>query len=849
MNSLREWFSYFIRDLKGINVALMREGDFDADLSYFITICADKTINHPDWSLLAGRFSMLQLKETSGKSFSETTLLCSKQLDAGYLEFVKANSEVLDSLIVDERNFNFDLIAVDTLKKSYLLKRKEIVSDESGGKTVESINIIITEEPEQMYLRVATFLWFPNLEKIKKCYTSLSLHKYIHASPTLFNCGLRRPQLASCFLLHIDDSIDSITKNWKDCAIISKNSGGIGINLSAIRHSEIGETGKSRGIVPLIKVVERICEYVDQGGKRKGSCACYLSDWHVDFMSFIDLKKKIGDEKLRAKDLFYSAWISDIFMERVVSDGMWSFFCPNKAKGLSETWGTEFENLYLKYESEGKYEKQLPARTVFFELMKAQIETGVPYLLFRDAINRKSMQSNIGIIRSSNLCAEITLHTSEKEIASCNLSNICLNAFVIKNEEGEVKYDFEALGEAAYELTENMNQVIDRNFYPHEIPEIKYSNMKNRPIGIGVQGFSDAIAMMDMTWDSEEALELNRKIFETIYYNSVKSSVDQAHALHEENVEAHKKEVDMLTSLIEMMRKQTPTVHQQFDAFRANLEDRLKTLQIEGPKPGWYDAFVDSPYSRGKFQFDLWVDEKMERFCMSNTTATKAREIDVEQLKKAKENTFITPGRYDWETLRTKMVKYGIRNSTLIAIMPTASTAHINGNNECIEPFNANVGMRTLLSGQFVVFNKHLVSDLERLGVWSKDIANKLIEGDGSIQDIEVPESIKRGPLKEIKEARFNYIKRKYRTVYELPQKILLDMSIARSPFICQTSSSNCFMGRPSISRLYSYHLCAWRGGWKTGMYYLRSQPPSKARNIVVSGSGGAGGDGCLACQ
>jgi len=814
MSSLHEWFKTFSEDLNGINSSLLRENDFKADLEYFVSICADKIMNHPDWSLLAGRFSMLHLRETSGKSFSETTQLCQKQLHQDYFNFVMENASILDAMIHDERNFQFDLIAIDTLKKSYLMKRKEKSVIDGHEKT----HIFVTEEPEQLYLRVATFLWYPNLEKIERCYNSLSEHKYIHASPTLFNSGLRRPQLASCFLLHIGDNLASISKTWNDCAIISKNSGGIGINLSSIRHSEIGETGKSRGIIPLIKVFERICDYIDQGGKRKGSCACYLADWHVDFMNFLELKKKTGDEKLRAKDLFYAAWLCDLFMERVKNDEMWSFFCPNKAKGLADTWGIEFENLYLKYESEGKYEKRLPARTVFYELMKAQIETGVPYVLFKDAANRKSMQSNIGVIRSSNLCSEILLHTSEDEIASCNLSSICLNHFVVDKST----YDFEGLGQAAYEVTENMNQVIDRNFYPEEVPQIKYANMKNRPLGIGVQGLADVFAMRDLTWQSEEALELNRQIFETIYYNCVKSSVDQAKRLYEENLERHDREVEKLTEMIELTSSKN---------IRKILNERLAELKEQGPEPGYYPAFPNSPYSRGKFQFDLWLDEKISK-------GTKDS-ISLEQLKELKKNTFITEGRYDWETLRKDMMKYGLRNSTLLAIMPTASSAHINGNNECIEPFNSNIGLRTLLSGQFTVVNKHLVRDFEKLGICSKNMALKLVDSDGSVQDLEVPESIKENPLKV---ARFNYIKKKYIGVYEMPQQILLDMSVGRSPFICQTSSSNCFIGRPTISKLYSYHMYAWKNGLKTGMYYLRSQPPSKARNIVLD-------EGCLACQ
>lgn len=814
MLNLRDQVLHHSKTLAGIDLGLLKDADYDADVDYFISICADNVTVHPDWGLLAGKISMLSLKMQSGNTFSETTQMCIKQLHPDYAHFVLNNANKLNSMIVDENNFNFDLMGLDSLRKSYLLKRKE--KRVVNGK--EQISLIITEEPEQLYLRVAVWLWFPNMEKIRRTYNSLAYRRYIHASPTLFNSGLKRPQLGSCFTKSVFDSMSSISKSWEDSAIISQNSGGIGLDLNSIRHSEIGETGKSRGIVPLILTYERIFNYVDQGGKRKGSCAIYLSPWHIDFMDFIEMKKKIGDEKLRAKDLFYAAWISDLFMERVENDKMWSFFCPNKAQGLSETYGLDFELLYHKYENEGKYEKQLPARVIMFEIIKAQTETGVPYILYKDAINRKSMQSNIGMIRLSNLCAEIVLHTSEKEISSCNLASICLNRFI----NGKV-YDYTALGNAAYELTENMNQVIDRTYYPNEVPQIKYANLKNRPIGIGVQGLADTIAMLDLCWESDETKDLIKMIFETIYYNCIRSSVDQSIQLHRQYQLEYINELQNIENLL--------LVSTDSD-FRAKLNDHKIKLQHSGPKKGWYPSFPGSPYSRGKFQFDLWLDERVAK--------STPGQVDIEQINQLQKNTFIT-NRYDWEGLRKKMTQFGLRNSTLIALMPTATSAHINRNNECIEPFNNMMGMRTILSGQFTMVNHHMVKDFEKLGIWNKNISHEIIKLGGSIQLLDVPESIKQQPLKV---ARFKYLKRKYKTVYELPQKLMLDISAIRGPFVCQTTSQNCFFNRPTIQGVYSYHMHGWRLGLKTGMYYLRSNPVSNARNVVVQQE-----EECLVCQ
>lgn len=791
--------------LKGVDVKLI---DTNKSLEEIITMCADKNIRHPDWGMLAGKLSVVLMKQSCGASFSETTKMCSNQMNKDYVSFVSKNALVLDQMIVEERNYTFDIMAIDTLKKSYLMKRKE--------KGV----IKQTEDPQQMYLRVATYLWLPNLNQIKQCYDSLSLKKYIHASPTLFNCGLKRPQLASCFLNHVGDSMESISKTWNDCAIISKNSGGVGLDLSSIRHSEIGETGKSRGIAPLIKVFERIFYYIDQSGKRKGSCAIYLSDWHIDFMNFVEMKKKTGDENLRAKDLFYAAWVSDLFMNRVQNNEMWSFFCPNKAKGLTEVWGLEFEKLYKKYENNKLYEKQLPARVVMYEIIKAQVETGVPYILYKDSINRKSMQSNIGIIRSSNLCAEIVLHTSLDEIASCNLSSVCINKFVDLKTNGNVPvYNFEALGESIYEMVLNMNQVIDRNYYPKEIPQIKFANLKNRPIGIGVQGFADTLALMDLCWGDKESLELNRQIFETIYYYAVKSSMEICKRNQQKFDEEYTLEMELLDETINNTK--SPELLKY-------LLTRKQELFKNGPEKAPYETFEGSPYSFGKLHPDLWHEEYLMKKSLT--------ELGVLQ----EENKFTPNTRYDWEQLRRDVKKFGVRNSTLIALMPTASSAHINQNNECIEPFNSMMFTRTILSGQFTLVNKYMVKDFEKLGIWNKKMSNDIINARGSIQDIEVPDSLKDYPLKI---ARFNYLKKKYKTTYEIPQKTILDMSIARSPYVCQTTSQNCHMSTPTVQKVYNNHMYGWKNGLKTGIYYLRSDPPSKAINVSTES------EGCVSCS
>lgn len=756
-------------DLNGIDIELF---DKNIELESLVIACNDKIILHSNWGILSGRLKMHVLLKNCGINFSETVKMCQKQLHEDYYNYVIENAQMLNDIVNENRNFTFDIMAVDTLIESYLMRRKV----KNGTKT----DIVVCESPEQMFMRVATFLWYPDINKIKRTYNSIDFRKYIHASPTLFNAGLKKPQLASCFLLHIADSMDSISKTWNDSALISKECGGIGINLSSIRHSEIGETGKSQGITPLIKVFEKIFRYIDQGGKRKGSCAMYLADWHVDFMTFVEMKKKHIHENLRAKDLFYAAWISDLFMKRVRNNEMWSFFCPNKVKMLNETWGDEFEKLYCQYENEGIYEKQLPAKVIMFELIKAQIETGVPYLLYKDTINRKSMQSNIGIIRSSNLCSEIVLHTSEKEIASCNLASVCLNYFV-KNKQ----FNFDELGNAVYELVENMNQVIDRTYYPEKIPEIRYANLKNRPIGIGVQGFADTLALMDMVWESSEAMELNKKIFETIYYYALRSSTDQA---------------------MELQKK----YNDEYDA--TNTNEELNEKQ----KNGWYPAFPDSPYSKGILHFDLWETK--------------------------------IPLHYDYTQLRKDIMQFGLRNSTLIALMPTASTAHINGNNECIEPFNNMIGNRTILSGQFTIINKYLVQDLEKLELWNSAIRNVIYKNNGSINglvfyddemnEIDYPPILKGNNLKI---SRWRWLQQKYKTVYELPQKVILDMSIGRSPFIDQTTSTNCHIPKPTLKQMYSYHFYAWKNHLKTGMYYLRTNPSYQARNIAIKE--------CLGCS
>jgi ribonucleoside-diphosphate reductase alpha subunit len=586
------------------------------------------------------------------------------------------------------------------------------------------------ETPQYLMLRVALGIHVDNIEKVQETYYYMANGYFIHATPTLFNAGTKKPQLSSCFLIAMkDDSLDGIYDTLKECAHISKWAGGIGLHIHNVRANKSiikGTNGVSDGIIPMLRVFNATARYVNQAGKRKGSIAVYLEPWHADIMDFLELRLNQGDEEARTRDLFTALWIPDLFMKRVKSGGTWSLFCPNKAPGLADVYGDEFDQLYTRYETEGRANKVVPASDVWMAILKSQTETGTPYMLYKDACNKKSNQKNLGTIKSSNLCTEIIEWTDKDETAVCNLGSLALPKFVENS-----KFNYEELHKATRALTYNLNRVIDVNFYPVE--EAQKSNMRHRPIGLGVQGLADAFNLCGFAFDSKEAADMNIAIFETIYH--------------------------------------------------AALTESCELARIHGP----YETFEGSPASQGILQFDMWDSPKFS-------------------------------GLYDWDSLKKNVMKFGIRNSLLVAPMPTASTSQILGNNECIEPYTTNIYLRRTLAGEFVVVNKHLVKRLQELGLWSKDMKNMMIKAGGSIQQIPgIPDDVKN----------------LFKTVWEIKQKVLIDMARDRGCFIDQSQSLNLFIESPTASKLSSMHMYAWEQGLKTGMYYLRSK--AKARPIQVT--------------
>ena len=689
-------------------------------------IAASLTTKHPDYALLASRIAISNLHKNTKKLFSETIRDLHKYVNPktgqrsaliakDVYQIIEKNGELLDSAIIYDRDFDFDYFGFKTLEKGYLLK----------------INGKVVERPQHMLMRVSVGIHKEDIDKVIETYHLMSQRWYIHATPTLFNAGTPKSQLSSCFLLQMkDDSIEGIYDTLKQCAKISQSAGGIGLSVHNVRATGSyirGSSGTSNGIVPMLRVFNDTARYVDQGGgKRKGAFAIYLEPWHADIFEFLDLKKNHGKEEMKARDLFYALWIPDLFMKRVEQNGAWSFFCPNEAKGLLETYGEEFESLYARYESEGKARKRVKAQDLWFAILEAQIETGTPYMLYKDAANRKSNQKNLGTIKSSNLCTEIMEYTSSEEVAVCNLASIALPRFVIDGQ-----FDHQRLFDITKVVTRNLNKVIDVNYYPVE--EAKRSNFRHRPIGIGVQGLADVFILLRLPFDSGEARKLNREVFETIYFGAMTASNELA--------------------------------------------------KQDGP----YETFAGSPASQGTFQFDLW-------------------------------GVMPSP-RWDWISLKEDVKKYGLRNSLLIAPMPTASTSQILGNNECIEPYTSNIYNRRVLSGEFIVVNKYLLKDLVELGIWNNKIKEKIIANNGSIQNIEeIPQNIK-----DI-----------YRTVWEIKQRSLIDMAADRGAFICQSQSLNLFIQDPNFAKLTSMHFYAWKKGLKTGMYYLRTKSAVDAIKFTV---------------
>lgn len=735
-------------------------------------MCSTLITEHPDYGVLGARIIISNHHKNTSPSFSETitalwnasdTHKKSNSLVSEELyKVVMANKEKLNNVIDYQRDYLFDYFGFKTLERSYLLKV-------SGS---------IVERPQHMWMRVALGIHMDDIKAALETYDLMSRKMFTHATPTLFNAGTPHPQLASCYLQSMDDSITGIYKTLSDSAQISKWAGGIGVHIHTIRarNSHIrGTNGSSTGIIPMLRVYNATARYVNQGGRRPGSIAVYLEPWHADVESFIELRKNHGNEEERCRDLFTAMWIPDLFMKRVREEGDWSLMCPDECPGLSDVYGKEFDELYQKYEEEGKYRKKVKAQQLWFTILKSQIETGTPYLLYKDAVNKKTNQKHSGIIKSSNLCVEICEISNAKETAVCNLASIALSSFVKKDAQDKPYYDFEMLHAVAEVITKNLNKVIDRSFYP--TPETEYSNRKQRPIGIGVQGLADAYAIMRMSFDSPEAAQLNREIFETIYHGAATGSMNIA-----------KEREELLAEL-----ENPETSNKRKTAIRKKLHMTEAEKKLDKWR-GAYETFTGSPASQGKFQFDLWKEAD-----------------DSIEIKNS--------GRWDWETLRIDIMKYGMRNSLLLAPMPTASTSQILGFNEAFEPFTSNIYQRRTLSGEFTIINKYLINDLIKLGMWSKDLKDELLANGGSIQNIEnIPDEIKA----------------LYKTVWEIRQKVLIDQSADRGVYVCQSQSLNLFVEDPDLAKLTNMHFYAWSRGLKTGMYYLRTRPKVKTAAFTL---------------
>ncbi|XP_030383599.1 ribonucleoside-diphosphate reductase large subunit [Scaptodrosophila lebanonensis] len=693
-------------------------------------IAAGLTTNHADYAILAARIAVSNLHKETKKVFSDVfedlfkninkeTNSSAPMVSEFHYNIVKKNADRLNSAIIYDRDFGYNYFGFKTLERSYLLK----------------INGKIAERPQHMLMRVAIGIHGEDIDAAVETYNLLSERYFTHASPTLFAAATNRPQLSSCFLLTmVADSIEGIFKSVEQCAMISKSAGGIGINVHCIRAkgtSICGTNGTSNGLVPMLRVFNNVARYVDQGGgKRPGAFAIYLEPWHSDVFEFLDLKKNTGKEENRARDLFYALWIPDLFMKRVEANEDWSLMCPHKCPGLHDVWGEEFDKLYVKYEQEGRANRTIKAQSLWFAIIESQVETGTPYMLFKDSCNRKSNQQNVGTIKCSNLCTEIVEYSAPDEIAVCNLASIALNMFVTP----EKKYDFKKLKDVTKIVTKNLNKIIDINFYP--LPEAKKSNLRHRPIGIGVQGFADALILMRYPYESDEASLLNQQIFETIYFGALEASCELAQ------------------------------------------------------EHGYYETYEGSPVSKGILQYDMW-----------NKTPTDL---------------------WDWNTLKTSIKKHGVRNSLLIAPMPTASTAQIMGNNESFEPYTSNIYTRRVLSGEFQVVNHHLLRDLTELDLWDDDMKNQIISSRGSIQNIDsIPQ----------------HVRDLYKTVWEISVKSTIKMAADRGAFIDQSQSFNIHVAEPNYGKLTSIHFYSWKAGLKTGMYYLRTKPAANAIQFTVDKS------------
>jgi ribonucleotide reductase alpha subunit len=750
--------------------------------------CASMCTKHPDYGSLASRIIVSNNHKNTLASFSDTMELLYEFkdihdkhipiIDPNVWSIIKKNKDFFDNLVDYNRDFEIDYFGFKTLERAYLMR----------------VDKKVVERPQHMWLRVSIGIHFDDLDAVKETYDLMSQKYFTHATPTLYNAGTPRPQLSSCYLLSMeDDSIEGIYNTLKECANISKWAGGIGLHIHNVRATGThirGTNGTSNGIVPMLQVFNKTARYVDQGGgKRNGSFAIYMEPWHSDIEDFLDLKKNHGDEEMRARDLFYALWIPNLFMEKVEKDLEWCLFCPDKCPGLSDCYGEEFNALYNKYESEGKMNKRVKARDVWYKILDSQMETGTPYLLYKDAANEKSNQKNLGVIKSSNLCTEIIEYSNDEETAVCNLASIGLSKYV--NEDKT--FNYEHLHSVTKVVTSNLNKIIDVNFYPTE--KTRRSNFLHRPIGIGVQGLADVFAMMDIPYHSAEAINVNKLIFETIY-----------HAALERSNEIAMSRKDDITALMDINKYDDQyridvfeTTEKDCRTYKCNLSEKTNEI-INRVKPiraelditdknvlGSYSSFVGSPASKGILQFDMW-----------NVTPSE---------------------RYDWTTLKKSIQEHGIRNSLLLAPMPTASTSQILGNHECFEPYTSNIYTRRTLAGDYVLANKHLMKELVELGLWTEDLKNNIILNKGSIQHIDgIPENIKE----------------KYKIVWEIPMKHLIDMSVDRGAFICQSQSLNLWQEDPSYKSLTAMHFYGWKKGLKTGLYYLRRKPRHQPQQFTI---------------
>ena len=737
--------------------------------------CATQSSQHPDYGTLASYIIisnhhkntdpsfvnvMRRLYEFTDKDGAHTPLISEYTW-----KIIEKNGDFLEDFVSVHSNndFLFDYFGFKTLERSYLMK----------------INGVIQERPQYMWMRVSIGIHSENLKKACETFVLMSEKYFTHATPTLFNAGTPRPQLSSCYLISMEhDSLDGIFNTLKECANISKWAGGIGLHIHNIRAAGSlirGTNGYSTGIVPMLRVFNNTARYIDQGGRRNGSFAIYLEPWHADIVDFLDLKKNQGDEETRARDLFYALWIPDLFMEKVKTNEDWCLFCPDECPGLADVYGNEFKELYKKYENAGSFKRKIKSRDLWFKILDSQMETGTPYLCYKDAANNKSNQKNLGTIKSSNLCTEIIQYSDKDETAVCNLASIALNRFVhFDTDISKYIFNYEHLHDVVRVVTQNLNHVIDINYYPTE--KTRTSNFRHRPIGIGIQGLADVFLTMNIAFHSAEAVTINKLIFETIYHA----------ALSESNL------ISTERARFFSLLKTAPYEMSTAENFKLT-DDEYNNLKNTPDLLGAYSSFIGSPMSRGIFQFDMW-------------------------------NISPTPGRYDWDSLRSDIMKNGLRNSLLVAPMPTASTSQILGNNECFEPITSNIYMRRTLAGEFIMVNKYLIREFIELGIWNEKIKNNIIANRGSIQQLDP--SVLPGLT--------DHIKNKYKTVWEIPMKHLIDMAADRGAFICQSQSLNLWLEEPNYNTLTSMHFYSWTRGLKTGIYYLRRKPKHQAQQFTI---------------